>query len=446
MMNPVQDDMTLSRSWAACGGRAARAACLALLVGLVAACGGGGGSKIKPDENATAGPAPASLTYLSATPDLIYLSGAPGPHRADVVFEVRDATGAVLAGEAVRLQLANALLGTALDGAGADGTVTIASDAEGKVRVTVLAGTVPGAVRVAASVVDAPTIATSSLELRVATGRPAQSRASLAATVLSIEGYQIDGTETTLTLSLADRQGNPVPDGTQVNFVAESGAVFPSTCVVAGGTSRCSVVLRSQGVRPANGQVSILAYTPGEEDFTDLNGNNAWDSGEPFADMGDAFRDDNENGAWEAGEFQVRRGGAAACAGTDLAQAPGRANTCDGRWGETDVRRQIRIVFATSEAQFTASGPSVPTTGTFDVLVADRLGNSLATGSTVSVLVRPASDASSCTAEVSPTTVPNGVRPTLVRITTKDCLLADRVELTARSPSGIATVVSYGVQ
>lgn len=438
--------MNPSRTWADRTGRAARAACLALLVGVVAACGGGGGSKIKPDENATAGPAPASLTYLSATPDLIYLSGAPGPHRADVVFEVRDATGAVLVGEAVRLQLANALLGTALDGAGTDGSVTVASDAEGKVRVTVLAGTVPGAVRVAASVVDAPAIATSSLELRVATGRPAQSRASLAASLLSIEAYQIDGAETTLTLSLADRQGNPVPDGTQVNFVAEAGAVFPSSCVVTGGSSRCSVVLRSQGVRPANGQINILAYTPGEEDFTDLNGNNAWDSGEPFADMGDAFRDDDENGVWAAGEFQVRRGGAAACAGTDLAQAPGRANTCDGRWGETDVRRQIRIVFATSEARFTAAAPTAPTTGSLDVEVADRLGNSLATGSTLAVIVQTASTTSSCGAVVSPTTVPNGLLPTLARLTTKDCQPGDRLELTARSPSGVATMVTIGIQ
>ncbi len=423
------------------------AGALAMMAALLAGCGGGGGSKVNPSDTPTTPTAPvvvpASISYVSATPVLVYLAGSPGPNRADVVFRVLDAAGQPVANQQVRLQLANALLGTVLEGAAADGTVTATTDAQGQVVATVRAGTVPGAVRIAAALVATPAIATSSLELRLATGRPAQANTSLAASVLSIEAFNIDGAETTLTLSLADRQGNPVPDGVQVNFVAEGGAVFPSSCVVAGGQSRCSVVLRSQGTRPANGRVNILAYTPGEEDFTDLNGNNAWDAGEPFADMGDAFRDDNENRAWDAGEFQVRRGGSTVCTGTNFEEAPGRADTCDGWWGDAEVRRQIRIVFATSDALFgnltRVTGPS----GAFEVVVSDRLGNSLATGSVLSATVQTVDSASGCTIELATTVVPNGVQPTVMRFTAKDCQLGDRVTLTARSPSGILTSATY---
>ena len=76
-----------------------------------------------------------------------------------------------------------------------------------------------------------------------------------------------------MTVSIADRQGNPVPDGTQINLTTESGVLVPPSCFTAGGTSTCNVQLRSQGSRPANGRVSILAYLPGEEDYVDANGN-----------------------------------------------------------------------------------------------------------------------------------------------------------------------------
>jgi hypothetical protein len=205
------------------------------------------------------------------------------------------------------------------------------------------------------------------------------------------------------------------------------------------------VVLRSQGTRPADGRVNVLAYTPGEEDFTDLNGNNAWDAGEPFADMGDAFRDDNENGLWDAGEFQVRRGGASACAGTASARAPGRADTCDGVWGATEVRRQIRIVFATSEASFGTPSPAPQANGTFEVTVSDRNGNSLPAGSTLAAAVRTLSETSACTVALGITEVPNGVLPTVLRVTTLTCEPGDRVILSSRSPAGIPSEATFVV-
>ena len=35
-----------------------------------------------------------------------------------------------------------------------------------------------------------------------------------------------------------------------------------------------------------------MAYVEGEEDFVDVNGNNVFDAGEKFSDLGRAFRDD----------------------------------------------------------------------------------------------------------------------------------------------------------
>lgn len=95
-------------------------------------------------------------------------------------------------------------------------------------------------------------------------------------------------------MSLADRQGNPVPDGTAVNFVTEGGVMIPPTCVTGAvpGDSQCTVNIRSQNPRPTDGLVSILAYSAGEEDFVDANFNNLFDCGESFTDLVTAYRDD----------------------------------------------------------------------------------------------------------------------------------------------------------
>ena len=83
---------------------------------------------------------------------------------------------------------------------------------------------------------------------------------------------------------------NPVPDGTAVNFVATAGLVT-GTCTTV--NSGCSVTYSSQGTRPVNGRVVILAYLNGEESFIDTNGDNVWQAGESFHGVGRAFVDTN---------------------------------------------------------------------------------------------------------------------------------------------------------
>ncbi len=51
---------------------------------------------------------------------------------------------------------------------------------------------------------------------------------------------------------------------------------------------------------PRDGLVTIVAYTNGEEQFTDVNQNGRYDVGEPFVDLGEPYLDINDNGKWDS--------------------------------------------------------------------------------------------------------------------------------------------------
>ncbi len=421
-----------------------------LSAGMLAACGGGGGTKntvgTTTAENTggttTVVVTPVAVQYVSSTPVLIFLAGTPGNTQSNVNFRVVGALNQPVAGSSVLLQLVDLSSGASLLNASADGTRLVQTGADGAVSVTVLAGTVPGAIRVRATVLDAPTITAISQELTVAVGRPAQRGLSLAPTSLSIEGLNIDGIESDITLSLSDRNGNPVPDGTQVNFVSEAGVLIPASCVVGAGSSRCTVRLRSQGVRPSDGRVTVLAYSPGEEDFVDLNGNNRWDAGEVFTDLGQAYRDDNGNTIFDSGEFFIPRTGAGGCAGGPF----GRPGTCDGLWGEADIRAQAVIVFASSFAQrpgtTSVSLSALGASGAFSITVNDTNGNNMAVGTTL-VLEPRLVQGSACVASVFPTQVNNQTAPTTVLLSYENCQGGDSLVFNVRSPSGATTSWQY---
>ncbi|MEO8248814.1 MAG: hypothetical protein ABI589_05540, partial [Burkholderiales bacterium] len=191
-----------------------------------------------------------NVQFVTATPSLIYLSGSGGATQSQVSFKVVDATGSPLQNQALLLSLVNAGPGVSLNTVGNKDDVTLTTDASGVVSVAVFSGTIPTSAQVKAVVIGNPTLNVTSNILTVASGRPVQKAMSIALEKLSIEGFNVDGNTSKVTVSLADRQGNPVPDGTEVNLVAESGVLIPGRCVVADGTSRCSVDIRSQGTRP----------------------------------------------------------------------------------------------------------------------------------------------------------------------------------------------------
>lgn len=399
-----------------------------------------------------------NVQFVSASPQLIYLRESVGTTQAQVVFKVVDSSGNPLQNKKLRLSLGNSSTGVSLDKVDNTNSVDLTSDSQGLVSAAVYSGTVPTSLNVRATLLDAndaPTnVFSNSNLLTVASGRPVQRSLSLAFDKLSIEGFTFDGDEAYATLSLADRQGNPVPPGTQVNFVTESGVMMPAVCFVppvtpatanspAIPTSFCTVKIRSQGTRPVNGRVSVLAYVEGEEDFVDVNGNNIYDAGDSFTDLGRAFRDDNpanETGGlpvytYDTGEFQVPRASVAACvAGTGCAG--------DGVWGAADVRRQSTIIFASSTAVVSVVNAS-STNVTFRV--ADINGNSMPTGTQLTAVAIDGTSGNGVACSIAAgasAEIPNTLLPIGYPVSLKDCAQGDSVRLEVKTPK-TGTVTAF---
>jgi len=201
--------------------------------------------------------------------------------------------------------------------------------------------------------------------LTVSPGLPIQKSMSMSVARHNIEGWDYDGETTQVTIMLADQYGNPVSDNTAVNFVTEGGSVGSAArgaCTTVNGA--CSVDLRSQNFRPANGRVTVLAYVQGVETFTDTNGDgqyscSTWTSGdgttqdtyrplvdnctaggEPFADMGDAFLDTNRDNVYDG-------------TGGDLPFPYGHTGYVaqgNNKWGMNYIRTSSEVVFSGSHA------------------------------------------------------------------------------------------------
>lgn len=373
-----------------------------------------------------------NLQFAGAKPDLIYLLGSGATTQSLVTFKVIDSTGNPVQNQKVNLALLNAApaANLSIDTLGNSAPVVKATDASGQVTVAVFSGNVPTSVQVTAKL-DAPsTVQTNSNILTVASGKPVQKSVSLSLRSFSIEAYNNDNEETPVKFSMADRQGNPVPAGTEVNFVTNSGLMNPARCVVADGSSGCSSTYTSNGVRPPNGRVTILAYTPGEEDFDDENFNNQYDIGEKFTDMGNAYRDDNGDLVFTVTEFSVPRAGNLACL-----SGVGRQNTCDGKWGVNEVRDQGILVLATSQAIIT---PVTTISANLIVKVTDLNKNSMPVGTILTAEKKSGGD--NCTViKVTPATIPNRYDAQDVSVDLDKCVAGDVVRVTVTSPKGVIT-------
>jgi hypothetical protein len=174
----------------------------------------------------------------------------------------------------------------------------------------------------------------------------------------SYSHYAADDSTITCAASFADRFNNVLGISTQVVFASEAGSVGPPSATpqydpstaasdqtalgtaasfinvtggvlpvdvdpfVGGGDTppdtgeysltyldSCGPTARTHN--PRDGLVTVIAMVSGEEGFVDLNGNGAYDSGEPFIDMGEPYIDANDNGMWEQGEtyYDVNQNG-----------------------------------------------------------------------------------------------------------------------------------------
>jgi hypothetical protein len=275
-----------------------------------------------------------AIKFLTADTTNIALKGTGGFGRQEVStvsFQVFDSTGNPVSGKIVDFLFSDSNSVQTIGGLTLQPSFAT-SDANGRVTTLVTAGTIPTSVRILATVRGTtPAITTLSNILVISTGIPDQRHLSLASTIGNCEGWNIDQTCSFITATLGDHFGNPVPDGTAVNFSTESG-IIDASCVtgslpppglstppgqttgmkVGPGSGTCTVTLRSSGTRPAGSQATVLAYALGEEDFFDANGNNSCDGCDiatgttEFSSLHDkspdVHRDDNENGKWDPGE------------------------------------------------------------------------------------------------------------------------------------------------
>jgi len=109
----------------------------------------------------------------------------------------------------------------------------------------------------------------------------------------AVEGLNLEGVTSDITARVADRHNNPVPDNTAIKFLTNGGRIEPQ-CLTANG--ECTVTWTEQLPTPSSSKAIIIAYTSGEESFTDLNDNDQYDAGETFTDNSEPFFDSNEDG------------------------------------------------------------------------------------------------------------------------------------------------------
>lgn len=267
------------------------------------------------------------------------------PETTAVNFVVRDEFNDPISNEEIQFSLSNSSVGAILAGQpDANGVITSTTDAEGNVTAYVNSGSTHGLVAVIAVIKSDPTKRTQSFNISITTGLPVQPAFSIAADNYHPQGWDKNGTEVVISVNLDDHFKNPVPDGTQVNFVTDGGQIEPFCLTMGGacsvdwksfdtrpgfGINNDAVIQRSRLPHPANdstsshycpgeacvkddptwnggrsGVVTILAYTEGEVGFADGNGatgeaNGRFDDGEFFSKMSEAYLDANENGQYD---------------------------------------------------------------------------------------------------------------------------------------------------
>lgn len=441
------------------------------------------GSTMSATYTVTAPPV-AGIQFVSAAPSTIYQSGSTGVSTSLVSFKIVDSIGAPVQGLSVSATLTN------LDGGinFCNSPSTANSGSDGIVTFSVCAGTLPTVVQVKATLVLTPSVFTTSNILTVQTGLPTQRFFSISgkqniAVGAGSQGTYLDGLAADINIYAADRQGNPVPNGTPITFVAEGGQINSggnSSCIIKDGG--CSVKLIGQDYRPRGsnslggdprpGRVTVLAYADGEESFVDLNNNNRYDPGELFEDLGVPFLDKDENGIFDStyqnlivntNEGEVTYPIPASAIGNGVCPTNSDIglsvqNTCDGKWtGYTKVRKSIVVIFSdlyvaglnynydnsipkNKQSAIINSPPDYPyTNNLISVLIADSNGNPPAQGSGVSVEIVKTNSNSECSAKlVGGGTVGNTTEPIIRSAALEKCQTGDfiRFVITTSTPSG----------
>jgi hypothetical protein len=271
-----------------------------------------------------------NIEFVESSPSIIALKGlgfSALPETSAVSFAVKDEFNNPISGKTVTFSLTNNSEGVTLAGdSDADGSVESVTNATGVATAYVNSGTTHSAISVIAvtSKNTGGNITAQSFPILISTGSVDQNSYNLVVDSLNPHSWDIDGTAINFSVSGADSFNNPIPDGTQIHFMAESGQV-QSVCSISDGG--CSVTWKSANPRPGTmldgslktnaigfpgydaawqggraGVATVLAYTLGDGGFADGNGNGLLDAGESYFTMAEAFLDANEDGNFDVSD------------------------------------------------------------------------------------------------------------------------------------------------
>ncbi|MGQ0708530.1 MAG: hypothetical protein ACT4NV_02150 [Rhodoferax sp.] len=403
-------------------------------------------------------PTANAVTYVTTGSVRLFVVGSGGVEQGVLQYKVLDSTGVALANQGVSFSIVSNPGGAGIGSPGNTSAVTGTSGSDGVVKISVFSGSIPGPLKVRAALQSNSSVFTDSQNVTIASGPPSQRYFSVSIGTPNIEGANIDGTATTITARVADRQGNAVDDGTVVNFTTEGGQVgYSCATTTVNKIASCSVELSSQNFRPSNGRVTVLAYVEGTKDYVDNNFDNKFTSADTLVNIGDAYRDDDEDGTWDVGEFRIPRGVSGGTCSTVGGNYPSIAGTCDDLL-PTTVRQEVVVFFSTSTPTFS----SVTTNVNY---VSFNMGSS-AFGGANSYLLLPMPAGTTVSAEASGNsgactvdkvfgaTVPNVFGTvgspsedlkTGHTVTLKSCTSGSLVAIKVKAPSGLETTYSITI-
>lgn len=249
------------------------------------------------------------ISWVSTEPENIAIAGSGGVERATVTFQLNGIYGSAVAGQKVTFQIEGPVGGARLV------ETTGISDSNGFVRAFVLAGSTPNVVTVVAHHEESGA-ETPSGGLVVSTGLASANYFHLNVSQ-SGTSWEVGGATATITAVASDRFGNPVANGTVINFVSMDTGIVDPFCTTSNGF--CTATWKSDGRVPTaqnnNSEfvARIFATIKGTENFIDKNSNNIFDDGDEFVaavhDLGEPFLSLDNSGPYKEGDYFVDTNG-----------------------------------------------------------------------------------------------------------------------------------------
>ena len=230
-----------------------------------------------------------------AKPVSLGVIGSTLPSVRTVEFIVSKDGNKPFANERVKVELLSAPTDFGMGSAGNQQSLTLTTDAAGRITVPLYSGTTTGTIRLKATLFSRSDVTATFENISVVSSVTTQagftvtpSKNALAATETT--GSIIRRLNDSTTLNVIARDGvNNFVNGSTINFIVEGGTLSSNSCIVNNG--RCSVTLSTEGILPNDRRVTVLAYTTGTN-TQQINGNGI-------------FLDENENGVANGNEFKL---------------------------------------------------------------------------------------------------------------------------------------------